>query len=292
MKRLLLLFAVLLPVLGLFAENRALVVGIGKYPVYTGWPAIHGDNDVELLIPILSKNGYKDIAALKNSDATKSRIVSELKSLAKRCKPDDKVFFLFSGHGQPVTDLNKDEGAKGFDESIVPYDAYNSITKRKKNGEFYAGENHLIDDELNQLLAEVKKKIGTAGEMFVAFDACYSSDLERAPDDDDAELPPTRGSSQRLVLANRKTPLDNVSKPKDFPQGASMIVASACKSDERNFEYRAPDGKVYGSLAYCIFKLLKQSKDFSYWGQIIGGEDIEKLRIFRPFQHPQVRKYF
>lgn len=46
------------------ATNRALLVGIGKYPTAkTGWKPIHGDVDIELLVPSLKKewiHGYKD----------------------------------------------------------------------------------------------------------------------------------------------------------------------------------------------------------------------------------------
>ena len=81
---------VILSVFGLQAENRALLVGIGRYPVYTGWSEIHGDADVDLLAPALKKNGYSDVKTLKNAQATKAAIVKELKALANRCKAGDK----------------------------------------------------------------------------------------------------------------------------------------------------------------------------------------------------------
>ena len=90
---------------------------------------------------------------------TKAAIVKELKALANRCKAGDKVYFHFSGHGQPVTDINGDEGSKGYDEAIVPYDACKTKTSRVKC-QWYNGENHLIDDELNPLFAKIKGKLG------------------------------------------------------------------------------------------------------------------------------------
>ena len=59
------------------ATNRALLVGIGKYPTAkTGWKPIHGDVDIELLVPSLKKNGFTDIKTLINQNATKKNIVS------------------------------------------------------------------------------------------------------------------------------------------------------------------------------------------------------------------------
>lgn len=39
--------------------------------------------------------------------------------MAVRCQSGDKVYFHFSGHGQPIVDENKDEDGE-FDESMIP----------------------------------------------------------------------------------------------------------------------------------------------------------------------------
>lgn len=284
MKRFLTTFLIVLSGLCGFAENRALLVGIGRYKVGTGWSTIHGDADVDLLSMALKKKGYGDIIILKNNQAIKSDIVNALKTLAERCKSGDKVYFHFSGHGQPMTDLNGDEGEKGFDESIVPYDAYKLVTSR--NGkEFYNGENHLSDDELNPLFAAIKGKIGKDGQLFIAVDACFSEDIQRAPGSEEAGLPPTRGTSDRLNI--RKTSF-LIPRPKSYPPGAKMFVVSACKSDERNFEYRASDGKLYGSLTYFIFTQLATSTDFEKWCKNLQS-NTGTNRIFQTFQHPQIK---
>ena len=160
------------------ATNRALVVGIGQYDrTKTGWNVIHGDNDAALLLPLLQKRGFSDIVSLVNENATKSKIVAELTSLAQRCEPGDKVYFHFSGHGQPIRDDNQDEGLqKKYDESIIPYDACRDT--RKMNGTYH-GQYHLIDDELNPLLDAIKKRLGSGGELFVAVDACFSKGIQK-----------------------------------------------------------------------------------------------------------------
>ena len=278
-----------LSVVGLFADNRALLVGIGRYPVYTGWSEIHGDADVRLLAPALKDKGYSDVKTLVNSEATKAAIVRELKSLAKRCKAGDKVYFHFSGHGQPVLDINGDEGKKGFDEAIVPYDACKTITSKVK-GRFYNGENHLIDDELNPLFSAIKDKLGANGELFIAIDACYSDDMERASGSDEADLPSTRGTNEKLNV--RKTRVWTLMpKPKAYTPGARMYVVSACKSNERNFEYKAPDGNIYGSLTYYIYSLMDRTMDFNVWAPNIMAKKLSKPKIFQNYQHPQSQIY-
>ena len=45
-----------------------------------------------------------------------------------------------------------------------------------------AGEKHLIDDEINVLLTDIRKKIGEEGAMLVVVDACHSGDSSRGED--------------------------------------------------------------------------------------------------------------
>lgn len=272
----------------LAAENRALIVGIGQYGKDTGWRPIHGDADVGLLTPMLAKQGFTDIETLVNEEATKQAIVRKLEELAARCMPGDKVYFHFSGHGQPIEDANGDE-EKDFDESIVPYDAH----KTAETG-VYEGQNHLIDDEYNHLLNTIKKKLGASGSLFVAIDACYSRGMERGEDTDieDADiLKYTRGTDDVFWASGNSAYLKHITKPRSFDEGAPMTIVSACKETERNYEYKTPSGKMYGSLTYCIYTLLKTDADFMRWRECFQTEDFRKYRIFQISQHPSVVVY-
>ncbi len=272
--------------------NRALLVGIGKYDqTATGWNVIHGDKDVELLAPMLQKCGFTDIVTLINAQATKRAIVSALKDLAQRCTNGDKVYFHFSGHGQPIRDDNHDEGSnKKFDESIIPYDACRD--SRKMNGT-YEGQCHLIDDELCPLLNDIKKRLGEHGELFVSIDACYSKGIQKDEiiDYDPDLLKYVRGTNIAFTPKNRTSYLADIQKPHNFTIGAKMYVVAACGNDERNFEYKTPSGKMYGSLSYYIYTLLKTNADFRYWRQCFTDKQYLQYRIFRPIQHPSIEIY-
>ena len=275
-----------------FATSRALVIGIGKYDrVKTGWNTIHGDNDVSLLKPWLITRGFTDLVTLTNEEATKTRIVNELKSLAQRSSKGDKIFFLFSGHGQPIRDDNHDEGnGKGYDESIIPYDACRD--KLKMDGK-YEGQYHLIDDELCPLFDSIKKKLGSNGELFVAVDACYSKGIQK---DEYTDLDPDllrfiRGTDSAFTPPNHSSYLARVPKPNRFTPGAKMYVVTACASDERNFEYKSDSGKMYGSLAYYIYTLLKTDANFSRWERCFNEKDYLKRNIFQVTQHPSIEVY-
>ena len=282
------LFLVLLlsaSVLSGLATNRALLVGIGKYDrMKTGWNVIHGDNDVALLRPLLQKRGFSDIVAITNEQATKARVVCELNAIAERCQSGDNVYFHFSGHGQPIRDDNGDEGrSKKYDESIIPYDACRD--SRKMNGK-YNGQYHLIDDELCPLLDSIKRKLGPDGELFVAVDACFSKGIQKdeMTDIDPELLRYVRGTNHAFTPPGRIT----VKSPKQFSKGAKLTVVTACKENERNIEYKAPSGKMYGSLSYYISILLKSNADFSIWRQCFSDKEYRSRGIFQSSQHPSI----
>lgn len=271
------------------ATNRALLVGIGEYDqMATGWGRIHGDADVALLKPLLAKHGFSDIVTITNSNAKKSAIVTALKELASRCRHGDKVYFHFSGHGQPISDENKDEATnKQFDESIIPYDACRD--SRKMNGK-YEGQYHLIDDELCPLLNDIKKAIGNEGELFVVVDACYSKGIQK---DEVTDINPellryARGTDHAFTPQGHKSYLAKLPKPDRFTPGAKMWVATACQSNERNLEYKSDTGKMYGSLSYYISILLKSNADFSLWAKNINERRYSGRGIFQSSQHPSV----
>ncbi|MCH5230765.1 MAG: caspase family protein [Muribaculaceae bacterium] len=272
------------------ATNRALLVGIGRYDqMKTGWSRIHGDKDVELLEPLLKKQGFEDIRSIINSEATKEAIVRELKNLAERSKEGDKVYFHFSGHGQPVRDDNKDEekAGKKYDESIIPFDACRDNLKMEGK---YEGENHLIDDELAPLFDAIKKKIGRKGEFLIVIDACYSKGIQK---DEVTEIDPdilryARGTDQPFVPKPGSRYLANLPKPKDFSSGSEIIVITACGSDESNYEYKVNQNLRYGSLSYYISLLLKKDADFYRWKEMFIKCDYAKRNIFQSIQHPSI----
>lgn len=268
------------------AANRALLIGIGRYDrMTTGWNVIHGDNDVALLQPLLQKRGFGDISTLTNSQATKSRIVNALKTLANRCQKGEKVYIHFSGHGQPIRDDNRDEGkTKRYDESFIPFDACRD--SRKMNGK-YVGQYHLIDDELCPLLDAIKRKLGTEGELFVAVDACFSKGIHKdeMTDIDPELLRFIRGTDIAFTPPGRIT----VKSPKEYSKGAKLTVVTACKENERNIEYKAPSGKIYGSLSYYMYTLLKSDADFNRWRKCFRDKAYLGRGIFQTIQHPSIK---
>lgn len=240
--------------------KRALVVGIGEYPKDSGWPVVHGDNDLWITVQMLLSVGFeeKNILELSNSYATKGNITACLGQLVAASKPGDVVYLHFSGHGQLMTDLNGDE-EDGYDESFVPYDAemYYSETDN--------GDKHLTDDEIASYLRQIKKSVGDRGRVITVIDACHSGkgthDLERynrdahttdsfmAYGEATVQVDFARGTDRVFEIPTRGI----VSFVKEEePVG---VCISACDSGEVNFELLVNE-RYYGRLTSVIYHLL------------------------------------
>lgn len=230
-------------------RKRAFMVGISHYDTaLTGyqWNNINGVEDINLLSPILKKQGF-DLVTLLDDMATYSNITTQLSQFIKKTRKGDIVYIHFSAHGQPVEDLNGDE-LDGWDEAIVPIDAY----KIYKKGT-YEGKNHLVDDQLNMYVQKLREKIGSSGFLYVIIDACHAGTSSRANDET------VRGTKVGFTYNNK------VFKPSSAKQAnykveasakmANVLFIEACRPDQVNMEIKVGD-KRYGPLSYNIAQAL------------------------------------
>lgn len=246
MKKVHILLLSILCVTSLMAQNkRALLIGIGEYPAESGWTRIHGDNDVPLIEEKLLQSGFNqgNIMKLTNSEATCAAIKSSLGQLVATAAINDVIYVHFSGHGQQITDTNKDETQDHLDESWVPYDA-----RKKYVAGIYEGENHIIDDYLNAVFTRIRSKIGSHGKLIIVADACHSGSGSRGEEGEDVFI---RGTRDNFVIPTKDVNSTFV------PDAVDWLFIAACKSYQTNFEYKAPDGNFYGALTYSISKEIK-----------------------------------
>lgn len=230
-------------------RKRAFLVGISHYDTeLTGyqWNNINGVEDINLLSPTLKGQGFTTTVLL-DEQATFDNIVSQMTQFTNKTKKGDVVYLHFSTHGQPVEDINGDE-EDGWDESIVPIDAY----KIYKKG-FYEGQKHLTDDLLNKYVKKLREKIGSNGFLYVVIDACHAGTSSRANDDT------VRGTYVGFTY-NNKVFKPSTSKKSHYRVDASakqsdVIFIEACRPDQVNTEIQV-DGKRFGPLSYNIAQTL------------------------------------
>lgn len=119
-------------------------------------------------------------------------------------------------------------------EAWIPYDAQFAYAQGK-----YEGENHIIDDQLNVWLHQLRTRVGKSGKITVVADACHSGGGSRSEDNEDFVV---RGTADTFVIPNQ-------AKPFTGEAGAEInwVFISACKSYQSNYEY-----KGHGSLTYAL----------------------------------------
>ena len=224
-------------------------MGISHYDTaLTGyqWNNINGVEDINLLSPILKKQGF-NLTTILDELATYEQITRQLISFTKATKKGDVVYLHFSTHGQPVEDINGDE-EDGWDESIVPIDAY----KMYKKG-VYEGKKHLLDDQLNGYVKRLREKIGNTGYLYVIIDACHAGTSSRANDET------VRGTRVGFTYNNKvfKPSTQKIShyKIEAAPKLSNVLFVEACRPDQVNTEIKV-DGKRYGPLSYNIAQAL------------------------------------
>ncbi|MBR2015144.1 MAG: caspase family protein [Alistipes sp.] len=232
-----------IPILTQAQTKRALVIGIGKQED-SAWNKINGDKDVPYVLEILNNANYEQIITCVNEEATKAGIISAFHTLTESCQPNDIVYIHYSGHGQQMRDKSNDE-VDVLDECWIPYDAY------RKPSETYRGEKHLVDDEVNMLLTNIRNKIGDGGKMLVVVDACHSGDATRGQGET------VRGVED--IFETVKSCLGFSSNEQNTNIKSNVerwITLSACESNQVNIEMKNPTA---GKLTYAIYSKVKNN---------------------------------
>ena len=238
------LLALFTPTLSQAQTKRALVIGIGKQED-SAWNKINGDKDVPYVLEILNNANYEQIITCVNDEATKTGIVSAFQTLTQSCQPNDIVYIHYSGHGQQMRDIGNDE-SDALDECWIPYDAY------RKPSETYRGEKHLVDDEVNMLLTNIRNKIGGGGKMLVVIDACHSGDATRGQGETVRGVEDIFETVKSLLGFSSSKQSTNIHSNTE-----RWITLSACESHQVNVEMNNP---VVGKLTYALYTKIKEKK--------------------------------
>ena len=246
---------ILLASSGMAQKKYALLVGISNYHALdknSEWNDIHGANDINLISQELKKQKFQ-ITVLLEKDATKSRIVTELKKLKRSVKHGSIVYIHFSMHGQPYDDaLSLVKGDEVWDESLVPIDAPIAYDGR------YKGNNHLVDDELNGYTEAIRNIIGKSGMIYVIIDACHAGGASKGNGTSDI----TRGTKRGFTSIKGKRFRPSEERPTYFnlstKAGQSPIIyLEACKGKEINTEMKF-NGKYYGPMSFFIWQTISR----------------------------------
>ncbi|MGD8290436.1 MAG: caspase family protein [Desulfobacterales bacterium] len=147
------------------SDNRALLIGVGRYAQFE--ERLNGVGlDIDMMREVSHLMGFKEheIKVLKHEQASSGEIYDAIENwLIGGPGPDDRVLLYFSGHGSQIPDENNDEKDQ-FDEVLLLYDAFFSEIGGRQS---LSGV--LVDDHLNGMLARMKSR-----NVLVILDACHS----------------------------------------------------------------------------------------------------------------------
>lgn len=155
-------------------RRRALLVGIDRYQHPKVSPTPGAEEDARATRrQLIETYGFAeaDIRMLLGSEATAQRIRETFQRwLIDGTKAGDEVFFLYSGHGTTVKDVDGDEARRSpgdvRDEALAPYDVGVSRNSR------------IIDDEIGGLLNQLSGR-----RVIMVFDSCFSGTVTRGSKD-------------------------------------------------------------------------------------------------------------
>ncbi|KAG8213122.1 metacaspase-1 [Butyriboletus roseoflavus] len=143
-------------------KKKALLIGIN----YIGQPeALQGCiEDVHRMKRFLLGHGYKeqDMVTLTDDSPhprgqpTRQNMIDAMHWLVRDARPNDSIFFHYSGHGGQTEDLDGDE-EDGYDEVIYPVD--------------FKRTSHIVDDDMHKIMVS---GLPAGCRLTAIFDACHS----------------------------------------------------------------------------------------------------------------------
>lgn len=277
--------------------RRALLIGIDKYTAFPDkFGALNGCvADIELMRSILIENfGFPDanVTVLKNSRATRKRILSALDRVVGETGTDDVVVIHYAGHGSQMTDREGDEPS-GLDSTIVPVDSAGWSGRKEE-------QRDITDDEIHlRLLALGEKTPYTT----LIFDCCHSGTISRdafgggtrsIPADTRPihQLPasPIPEAVQKAMRENRARGAGAKGRSGWLPLEGRYVLIAGCRDDEIAHEHQPPEGNgklVHGALTYFMAQELRAATPGTTYRDVFDRAASKVNSIYRK-QHPQL----
>ncbi len=291
-------------------QQRALIIAIGDYPAGSRYSDLNSINDVPLIRGALRHQGFDDsrIHVLSDSAATRTGILEAIRTrLLAPAQEGDVLFLHYSGHGVQVTDDDGDE-LDGYDEALVPYDARALRLERGPTDSTRTPDagiamdamlaevaaSYVRDDEIGSLVAELRRRVGPAGNVVVSIDACNSGSATRGL--------PVRGSPDPIgppATSARSDGSDQRDVGSGFADGgagttrgqtgglAPYVVLAASRHDEPAREVRAEDGTSVGSLSLALSRALAEAGPGTSYRSLFDRVKA-RMAVLVPLQTPQL----
>lgn len=247
-------------------NRKALCVGINQfknYPSATLQGCVNDAKDMSSVLKDYLAFTDADITILTDAQATKAKIMSNLKAMVDGAKKGQYTYLVFSlsSHGTQVPDVSGDEPDR-VDEAFCPHDL------AQAGGQWH--KDHIIsDDELHDLFAQLPKNVL----LEVYLDTCHSGTglkaidmlLDRKP----RFLPPP--SLEAFIELEGKQPKGLADRIADKDL-VHHILWAACKADQTSADASIAGG-WHGAFTYFFCKEMRACKN-----QLSRSAILQKVR--------------
>ncbi|QRV74988.1 ICE-like protease (caspase) p20 domain protein [Ceratobasidium sp. AG-Ba] len=282
-------------------RKKALTIGInyfGQDGELRG--CINDSNNIKAFL--CRQFGYKNEDIVQLTDdapnprqkPTRENILAAMQWLVRDAKPDDSLFFHYSGHGGQTKDLDGDE-ADGQDEVIYPVDF-------EKNG-------HIVDDDMHAIMV---RPLPPGCRLTAIFDSCHSGSALDLPYIYSTEgkikepnllaeagmgllgagLSYARGDMSGVVKGLGglfKSATGSNKKAEDYARQtrtspADVISWSGCKDSQTSAD-TVEAGEATGAMSYAFIEVLSQRPQQSYQELLNNIRDVLRSKYS---QKPQL----
>jgi len=247
-------------------DKVALCVGINNFKNFPSAAlrgCVNDVNDMEKILKDLLGFQAQEVVKLIDSEATKTRIMNDLKKIVEGAKSGryDHVVFSMSSHGTQVPDLSGDEPDR-VDEAFCPYDLAQS-------GDDWDPEHIIVDDELRDLFIQLPGDVL----LEVFLDTCHSGTGLKAIDliwnRQTRYIPPPSMEGFQKMEGKRQRGLNKSMLEKGRHE---HILWAACRADQTSADANI-DGDWHGAFTYYFCKEMKASQN-----ELTRNEILEKVR--------------
>jgi len=250
--------------------NRALLIGIGRYPRLPGaerqWTRLQGaEQSVGAMREVLEARKFGEVRTLLHEQATRAGIQRALGELAAASAKHDQLVVYFFGHGVQMTD-RRDVGRRdepdGLDEALVLY----------PTGKRW---DYLRDDTLQEWLDQALREVDN---VTVVLDSCHAGTATRG----DNGVRALGGGTPLGAPATDALEGDEGSGgwlgSKETPEG--LVVVSAAGPHQPAVEIPRPDaadGPWIGAFTYLFARTLAEAPAGTTWR---GAVDRARSRMY------------
>ena len=255
------------------SNRRALCVGINhfnNYPTATLQGCVPDANNMSSLLQKLLGFTSSDITLLLDGQATKSNIMTNLRSMVDGAKAGKYSYLVFSlsSHGTQVPDLEGDE-TDHADEAFCPTDLAQAGNQWDRN-------HIIVDDELRDLFIQLPSNVL----LEVYLDTCHSGTglkgidmlLDRKP----RYLPPPSVEAFHQVEGKQPRGLARRMIEKGI---VHHILWAACRADQTSADANI-GGSWHGAFTYYFCKVMLDTKN-----SLSRADVLKKVRAYLAAGH-------